>query len=138
MRAIPRPDRRLLGTTSAVLLVVFSCLLSTARIIRQAPVPTRLEADPVARRSDERFAEITASLPARGTIGYIGVDGLEGTADYYLAQYALAPRVIDRSPNHRVVIGNFPQTSAKNFPPGLTIVKDFGNGVLLFSNKDAE
>jgi hypothetical protein len=63
---------------------------------------------------------------------------VDGTADYYLAQYALAPRVIDRSSSHPLTIGNFPHGSPKLPPSGLTVIKDFGNGVLLFSNKDGK
>jgi hypothetical protein len=136
MRAIQRSDRPLLSATSAVLFFVFSCVLSTARILYRAPVPSRLEADHVAQRSDQRFAAIKLALPDRGVIGYIGAGDPDGTADYYLAQYALAPRVIDRSSSHPLVVGNFSQGPPKILPPGLTVVKDFGKGVLLFSNKD--
>jgi hypothetical protein len=101
-------------------------------------MPSRLGADHVAQRSDQRFEAIKLALPDRGVVGYIGAGDPDGTADYYLAQYALAPRVIDRSSGHPLVIGNFPHGSPKILPPGLTVVKDFGNGVLLFSNKDGK
>ena len=81
---------------------------------------------------------IKVALPERGVIGYIGADDVDGTADYYLAQYALAPRVIDRSSGHPLVIGNFPHGLPKIPPSGLTVVKDFGDGVLLYSNKDGK
>jgi len=138
MRAIQRSDRPLLSATSAILILVFSCILSTARILQRSPVPNHLEADHVAQRSDQRFNAIKVALPDRGVIGYIGADDEDGTADYYLAQYALAPRVIDRSSSHPLIIGNFPHGSPKLPPSGLTVIKDFGNGVLLFSNKDGK
>ena len=78
-----------------------------------------------------------AALPERGVIGYVGPPGDFGLPDYYLAQYALAPRVVERSTNHPLVVGNFPASSQVISPEGLQLVRDFGNGVLLFSNKDA-
>ena len=119
-----------------ILIFVFGCLLSTARVLRDAPGFGRLSTQAVAKRSDQRFAAIKASLPTHGVVGYVG-DSSEPVADYYLAQYALAPLVIDRSPNHSLVVGNFPAA-----PPvaheHLRLLTDFGNGVLLFANKDAK
>ncbi len=34
--------------------------------------------------------------------------GAAALGDYYLAQYALAPLVVDHSTNHALVVGNFP------------------------------
>jgi hypothetical protein len=119
-----------------ILIFVFGCLLSTARVLRDAPVPGRLSADDIAKRSDQRFAAMKAALPVQGVVGYVG-ESSDPVADYYLAQYALAPLVIDRSPNHALVVGNFPAA-----PPAahdhLQLLTDFGNGVLLFANKDAK
>jgi len=131
----------------AFLVFIVGCILSTARIVWDAPRPN----DPpdsalgVGRRSDQRFAALKASLPERGVIGYLGEPGAAALGDYYLAQYALAPVVIDHSPNHALVVGNFPSSpggSPAASPPGppsenLQVVKDFGDGVLLFANKGA-
>lgn len=57
--------------------------------------------------------------------------------DYYWAQYALAPLVLDHSPNHPLVVGNFVETAAASDHSNLQLIKDFGDGVLLFANKDA-
>lgn len=77
-------------------------------------------------------------LPERGVVGYIGEPGIRALEDYYLAQYALAPVVVDHSSEHGLVVGNFP--GAKAFPPteNLQLVRDFGNGVLLFRKKDSK
>jgi len=93
--------------------------------------------DDVALRSEKRFAALRAQLPARGVIGYVGESENRGTEDYYLTQYSLAPLVIERSPNHPLVIASFPN-SQPVFPQNLELVRDFGNGVLLLSNKDAK
>ena len=122
--------------TIACLTFLLCCLLSSARLVVDAPGPGHLRDDPVARRSDQRFARLKVELPPRGVIGYIGTEGTPGLADYYLAQYALAPLVLDRSPNHSIVVANFPD-SLRTAPQDLHLVKDFGNGLLLFSNKDA-
>ena len=131
----PMLDRRKI--TAPTLIFMVCCLLSTIRIVRSAPRPARLQADDVAQRSDQRFAALRAALPQRGIVGYIGEpDDLPG---YYLAQYALAPLVVDRSPNHPLVVGNFAVSQTPGFASAhLQLVKDYGHGVLLFANKDAQ
>jgi hypothetical protein len=94
--------------------------------------------DDVEQRSDQRFATVKAELPSRGVIGYIGESGNTGTADYYLAQYALAPLVVEHTANHAFVIGNFPGGTPSNLPPNLQLVKDFGSGLLLLRNPSAD
>ncbi len=126
-------SRASIGTVAFVV----CCLLSSARLVHDAPNPAHLSADDIEQRSDLRFAVVKADLPRRGVIGYIGESGNAGTADYYLAQYALAPLVIDRSTSHAQVIGSFP-TSSPEIPKDLQLVRDFGNGVLLFSGKGAQ
>ena len=121
--------------------LVACCLLSDARLIHDA---WRLlsssfgKANEVSARSDERFANIRKALPSRGVIGYINSHDrnvVDATADYYLAQYALAPLVLDRNSSHDFVIGNFPDTdsSPATLPQGLHLVRDFGDGVLLLA-----
>jgi hypothetical protein len=125
-------------TTAAVLIFVLCCLLSSVRLIRQAPNPFRLRADDISSRSDQRFAAVKSALPPRGVIGYIGESGNSGTESYYLAQYALAPLVVDRSKDHPLVIANISTSPPMPDTGGLELVKNFGNGVLLLSNKDAK
>jgi hypothetical protein len=131
-----QPPRR---RTIAGLVFVVCCLLSSGRLLWDGPRPGDLK-DPaeVAKRSDQRFAALKASLPTRGVVGYIGDPGALARGDYYLAEYALAPLVVDDSTNHRLVVGNFPSSAAaRSGPENLELVKDFGDGVLLFTNKDA-
>ena len=123
--------------TRLVLLVfVLCCLLSSARLVIETPNPGCFTPDEVAQRSDLRFARLKAALPQRGVIGYVGEAGESGVPAYYLAQYALAPLVLDRSPNHPFVVGNFPSTASAPSIAKLRLVKDFGDGVLLFSAED--
>lgn len=125
-------------TIGAILLFVACCLLSTAHILFQAPRPRRISSDDISKRSDQRFSALKARLPTSGVIGYIGKPGESASPDYYLTQYGLAPLVVDFSPNHSLVIGNFPSSGVPVIPPGLTLVEDFGDGVMLFAAKDAK
>jgi hypothetical protein len=124
--------------TAAILIFVACCLLSTVRLIRDAPNPFHLKADDISQRSDQRFAALQETLPNQGVFGYIGESVNSALPDYYLAQYALAPRVIDRSPDHPLVIGNFPSSAPTPPSSCLRLIQDFGNGVLLFANQDAK
>jgi len=121
----------------AVLVFLLCCLLSSFREVTDAPI--QLESDTIAKRSDQRFSALKAALPPGGVVGYMGESGNSGTADYYLAQYALVPLVLDHSSDHPLVIGNFTAASKPTgSPDNLQLLKDFGNGVLLYANKDAK
>jgi len=121
----------------AILFLTLCCLLSTIRILRDAPNPAHLSQDDVSKRSDQRFAAVKTHLPATGVIGYIGESGDSSIPGYYLTQYALAPLVVERSTHHAIVIGNFPLSPPSNLPPNLRLVEDFGSGVLLLAGEDA-
>lgn len=127
----PSPENFSFKTTIAVLIFALGCLMSSARLVLEAP--RGHTSDDVARRSDLRFAEIKAALPTHGVVGYIGTsqDSIEY---YYLAQYALAPLVVDRSLNHSLIVGNFP-FSPPQLPANVEVLRDFGGGVLLLANK---
>ena len=101
-----------------------------------APTLGHVAPDDVEQDSDRRFARLKAALPQRGVVGYVGDTGESGIAPYYLAQYALAALVLDRSPNHRFVVGNFRASIAPKAFDKLRLVKDFGDGVLLFAGED--
>jgi hypothetical protein len=137
MQPLLSSDRLPARFTAGITLFVLSCLLSSFHLIHSSPNPRHISFDDIAARSDQPFAAVRTQLPNRGIIGYIGESGNSGTADYYLAQYALAPLVLDRSPNHSLVIGSFP-TSSPQFPENLHVIRDFGNGVMLFAVGDAK
>lgn len=129
----PSATRRITIATSAF---IFCCLLSTVRILSDAPNPRRPYTDTVGPGSDQRFALLKPALPQQGIVGYVGDS--TSPADYYLAQYALAPLIVDHSSNHPLVVGNFSNSPPAVPPDHLQLVKNFGNGVLLFANKDAQ
>lgn len=91
-----------------------------------------------------RLQDLMSALPATAIVGYVSdVQAGEtvGAALYSGAQYTLAPRLVtDRrpSPAPEWVIGDFSkpldvvQFGQKR---GLTLVKDFGNGAVLYRNQ---
>ncbi|HWJ48488.1 MAG TPA: hypothetical protein VNS62_12595, partial [Candidatus Udaeobacter sp.] len=105
MRMLQRSESASPRAKAAILLFTLCCLLSTIRILRQAPNPAHVSPDDISKQSDQRFAAVKTRLPATGVIGYIGESGNSSTPDYYLTQYSLAPLVVDRSTNHAIVIG---------------------------------
>lgn len=94
---------------------------------------------------EKRFDDLKKILPPHGVVGYISDKQNEGNhgnvgalSDYFLAQYALSPVIVIRSPGYPLVVGNFHVngTSLKaSANRNLILVKDFGNGVMLFRNK---
>jgi len=127
--------------TIPALFLLTCCLLSSVREVLQAPRPWNIpKTNQISQLSDERFVELKKSLPQRGVVGYVGESG--GTSSsvgaYYLAQYALAPLIVDHSPNHPLVVGNFPHAVPAQLPGNLQLMRDFGNGVLLLAGKDAK
>jgi hypothetical protein len=136
MHAAPDQQTAVAKANAAILVFILCCSLSTVRLVRDNPSPTRIQRDDISSRSDQRFAALKSNLPPTGVVGYIGETGDSATPDYYLTQYALAPLVVDQSPNHSVVVGNFPSSLPSQLPKNLQLIKDFGNGVLLFSSQD--
>lgn len=135
MDGSPRPDSLPPRTAIAPLIFGLCCLLSSARLVVETPALHLPGSDLIAQRSDERFRALKAELPQRGVVGYIGETGNLAVGDYYLTQYALAPLVVDHSANHRLVIWNFPAgTPSGGETSKLQLLKDYGSGVVLFTN----
>lgn len=130
------PQSNHLSSRGLAVLVVFivCCLLSSFRLVHNSLHAS--SPDDVARLSDQRFAALRDALPSRGVIGYLGESNDSATPNYYLTQYALAPVIVDRSTNHKLIVGNFLSTRPPRLPSALQVVKDFGNGVVLLINKD--
>lgn len=135
MHILAAQDPRSRRVTIVALIFVLCSLLSIGRILWDAHTSSQVKESSidVARRSDERFAAVKALLPRRGVIGYIGETGAQARGDYYLAEYALAPLVVDDSPNHPAVLVNFLDLPP-SIPSNLRLIKDFGHGVALYAN----
>jgi len=135
---MPAPSAQPIRTTASIAFLILLSLLSSVWMIFTSPKPWHIEANSIAARSDKRFAAVKAHLPANGIIGYIGETCDAALPDYYLAQYALAPLVVDRSAHRAIVIGNFPDAPPSEISADLKLVQDFGNGVLLFAGKETK
>jgi hypothetical protein len=88
-----------------------------------------------------RFQDLMSALPAGGIIGYVSdapPGGTLASALYSSARYALAPRLVtdqDVKPAPEWVIGNFSKpldVAQFGKDRGLTLVRDFGNGAVLY------
>ncbi|MSU50865.1 MAG: hypothetical protein EXS37_17550 [Opitutus sp.] len=130
---------------SALLLAVV-CGTNLIHVVRRTPplprFPTGVAAN-AAVRNEQRFAALRRALPThgvRGTIGYVAdlppaqlAADAHGMAEYFLAQFTLAPWVLDaRLTEGRWAVANLHAAHpTERMPAGFSLVEDFGDGVLL-------
>jgi len=132
----------------AILILVLSSLISNARLVayKSGFSPDKIGKDYISLY-EKRFEGVKKALPADGIIGYvadkrydnIGLDQ-KAALDYYLTRYALSPVLVTDTDGTKcpLVIGNFHDISAglKNAQDdGLVLIKDYGNGLMLFKGK---
>lgn len=85
-----------------------------------------------------RLGGFRAAVPADAILGYVTdvpSESTVGSTMFFAAQYALAPRLLQKTDTLDLVLGNFTKpddygTVGKQH--GLRIVRDFGNGIVLF------
>lgn len=101
--------------------------------------------------SETRFEGLKQLLPGHGMVGYVS-DVMPSVGpithrdefsdekyeiEYALTQYSLSPLVVDfRTEGHDLVVGNFRDASKSQeiaTAKGLVLIRDFGNGIMLFS-----
>lgn len=124
---------------SLIVIVVFGLLSGGHFLLRALYDYAKLERPGAIERYLGRFTSIKTALPPRGVVGYVaedrGKESIHG-GDYYrkfhLAQYALAPLIVVDNTAPVLVIGNFAEGSTPPRIPGLSLVRDYGNGVMLF------
>lgn len=86
--------------------------------------------------SMDRFAGLRQAVPEDAVLGFM--TDASGTLEDVLfgsAQYALAPRLLERDTKPDLVLGDFARAAdfaAFGGKYGLRIRQDFGNGVILF------
>ena len=131
----------------AVILLSLVCLLSNVRELRNAifPPPAGHPLPPGSVWSDfaeaeRRWSPVKGLLPPDAVVGYIS-DATEGTLgrEYNLAQNVLAPLIVVCGADQKYVIGSFHGAVPDANSPAvrnLTLVKDFGNGVLVFKRTE--
>jgi hypothetical protein len=107
----------------AGLLVLIGYTLSTgASLLMDAADrgPTERHQETVRDWDEVRLAKVRPLLPPQGVVGFVENPGPDGSNEmlYYLAQYGLAPVVVDRNqPDQDLVLGFFPEASEPPPPP---------------------
>ena len=124
---------RCVGLIRLALLSFFcvACALNLARfrldVLRASPDR--------AANVDERFEALRRELSGRARVGYI-TDPIGDQAErYFLAQLALTPIVVDLGSSSELVVGDFRTSGTGSIPSDLTLLRDFGNGVVLFRRR---
>ena len=120
--------------------VICLCLATAFQSYRSADAYARTYQDPyMINAQPGRLREAVAYLPDKAVIGYLSdlpFDGVSGQAAYFGIMYALAPRLVTRSADKpEWVVGNFSHPldyAAAGRAHHLDLVKDFGNGIVLF------
>ena len=122
------------------------CAVNVVGMVRRVPPPPRvapaLPANSVMRQ-EQRMEELRRALERRqvsGTIGYIGdvaasdlAASPAGREDYFLAQFALVPWVLEaRAPEREWIVANLRATSITDrMPAGYRVSDECGDGVFL-------
>lgn len=90
-------------------------------------------------RNETHYAGLRQMLSPGETIGYMSNVEFGNTfanlTRYFLAQYALAPTLIDRNMVYPIVMGEFGEPTAQMFfrtNSGWTVITNLSNGVFLF------
>jgi hypothetical protein len=81
-----------------------------------------------------RFAVLSPMLDRQRVVGYVS-DRPDAAREFFLTQYALAPIIVANHARVGLVIGNFfdPATGpAVAAAHRLTLVRDFGDGLVLY------
>jgi len=131
--------------TGACLLVLFA-LVSNVRLLGRAfRNLSNAERPDEITRYENRFRELRQALPRLARVGYVSEPGTPQTGDggegprlafkrYLLTQYAVLPTIVLPGVHGTVGIANFHSGNGIDSAAtrGLTLIHDFGNGVMLF------
>lgn len=89
---------------------------------------------------ESRFGDLPRAATPQSVYGYFSdnrPDDPSDQAEFYLSQYTMAPAILTTSINQRDVIVNL-HSAQPNLQAlaarGLTVVRNFGNGILLCRN----
>lgn len=116
---------------------------SDLRWLRRATEPAPRPGEDEISVYEHRFQEMRTVLPRTGVVGYWGhpelTTALPGQGlvhvhfqRFLLTQYALAPVLLVEGTEPEFVVGNFDPGMVPAPAHGLRVVRDFGNGVILF------
>jgi len=144
-RAVFQPYRTWVALILLIAIAVYANLnLLFSRIQLYPDLP---QTDPVSIH-EQRIEQIKKVMPPTPVLGYVttvenekifpnerNLVNVEFLAQYYLTQYTLAPVFVYNSPGHPYVVGNFldgPADPEWIRTKGLTPLKDFGDGLILY------
>ena len=129
---------------SGILLLIYCGFLSDSKMLHDSKLfHSRAWGHDDISLYEARFAGLKKILPAeRDRFCYVpdNVSYLDiRIAEFYLAEYALVPRVLVLGRNCKYVIRNVPEPAGSSTDnlnqQGYVLIKDFGNGVALFRNE---
>jgi hypothetical protein len=128
---------------AGVCVVAALCLISGIREYRDSDAYARAYPDPyLINAQPGRWREAARVLPDKIIAGYLSdlsFDEAPGSAAYFGVANALAPRLVVRSADGpEWVVGNFSRPSdfaEAGRAHGLQLVRDFGNGVVVFQRR---
>jgi hypothetical protein len=130
---------RSIGTLAAALLAASALIL--AAIGYGSPFPRAAQREAGQTRYLARFDGLRDHLAGTPTAGYVDLrlasEGRPRGGRFFLAQYALAPTLLERGTRPEMVVGNFETPDARAAfltRTRLVLVTDFGNGVVLLRN----
>jgi hypothetical protein len=89
---------------------------------------------------EHRYDKLLPYVPSTGLFGYISdtKDPVKSDIEYILSIYCLAPRLLQKSDQPELIIGNFHTLPINNktlIEQGLILLKDCGDGVLLLTRR---
>ena len=120
--------------------IILLCIVTAIQSYRSADAYARAYQDPyLINAQPERLREALPYLANQAEVGYLSDISFEvanGSAAYFGIMYALAPHLVTRSADRQEwVVGNFSQPqdyAAAGAAHHLEVVRDFGNGIVLF------
>jgi hypothetical protein len=132
------------GIAGIILIAVFS-VTANVQLFRAAyTTPHPPSGQDAVSLYDKRFDELRKDLPKDARIGYITdlppqniltLANPSAIQALYMAQYSLAPVIVDIGAARTLVVGNFfiPRDLTYEISDHkLSLIKDYGNGVFLF------
>jgi hypothetical protein len=128
---------RRLAAVAGGLLIVWGLFNANGDVFFRAFAPESLVGNPTdsVTAFEERLAPLRAATPPDATYGFIGDLTLPPEkldARFFMAEYALAPRLLGEGANEALVIGVFDGAVAPTLQQRqLQVVTDFGRGVFL-------
>jgi hypothetical protein len=141
---LPRYSWR--GWIGVAVLVLYAAASSVPRLRATADALLRPPASDPVSDFESQIAELRSAIPPRGVVGYVSDPPREGVTreesrDHFrrfiLTQYSLIPVVVQRGPAPDTIVGSFPPPSSGDTVRvlGLTVLRDFGNGILLLERR---